>query len=219
VYALTGGGSVDMLGTNLAGQISITNDDGHGEAGDVQATASVDTSFDNIISFNGSASFGTDGTVCGLQGSATVYGFTGTASFCGGADPGITLTFSYDGYTLSGQATSSDWSLSTQVAPASFSIGGGLAGFSASVSANWAFDFDVSSSSGLSFNVDGSASVTGSTPIWGPDSASASLSGDPSQVCATGTVSDKVLGQPVSATFQACANSSGISITEPNPPF
>ncbi len=220
LYSFSGGGSLNVLGTSLSGQFTLANEDQNGDPlGGPSATATVDTSFDNAISFNGSAAFGTDGNVCDLQGSASVSGFTGTASYCGGDNPSISLAFTDYGYTISGSATSSSWDVNGSVAPGSLNYSTSLLGSSASVNVNWAFNFDVNSNTGLTFNIDGSGTISGSTPV-GSGSANVSLSGTPNQVQASASLSASTLFGTVGiGTFGVCVDGNGFGFTQPDPPF
>jgi hypothetical protein len=220
LYSFTGAGTVNVLGANINSQLTLANEDQYGDAlGGPSASAAVNGSFDNAISFNGTATIEPDGSVCGLQGSASVAGITGTASYCGDSSPSIALSFTDYGFTVWGEATSSNWEVKGSVSPGEINFNPSLAGFSAGVDVSWAFDFDVNSNGGLSFYINGSGTISGSTP-FNSASGEATLSGTPNQVTASANLTYKdFLGTHGLGTFAGCADSKGIDITEPDPPF
>jgi hypothetical protein len=189
--------------------------------------------FGSGINFSGSATVASDGSVCGLSGSVTLIGITGTASFCDtGGSPALTVSLAQGDLKISGTVDGPTWSVTGQAAGSlsiddELNIGGTLWG----VDSTAAYDVNLTVTLGqnglsviptdLSGNGDMSA-VLGSQTIA---SAAATLSGQPPDVC--GTV---YLGGPLGTTIgsaEVCDDDGTVEIeslsvfglSPPNPPF
>jgi hypothetical protein len=191
-YSLSGSGSVDVLGTSVTASVALTN-----QAGPVQATVTGDGRLNSWVSFDTKASFSTSGDLC-IGGTATLSDITGTATFCspGEPDPGVTVSFSAYGFSLSGSVGTNGFDLSTSVDPGNINDPFTYAGTGFVVTASWYFNFEVSSYNGLQFDAEGSGSIEGCID-GGCDSISVQVTGggavdssgnDYTQACVDGTV-------------------------------
>ena len=213
LYSVSGGGTAHVLDSDLAANVAISNENPDNTP---SGTVSVSDNYDNRIAFNGTASFGTDGTVCNLSGSLSVFGATGTASYCGGADPAISLSISYAGATLSGTATSHSFSLTTGAYQWDLPGSGSflLVNYSGDLTLKYQFNLGFDASRGVSlganpnpsFGVSGEADLTGSV---GPVTASAkgAVSGTPDHLCGTANI--------VSTDFTLCYDNGRLHFTAP----
>jgi hypothetical protein len=149
--------------------------------------------FGSGINFSGSTTVASDGSVCGLNGSATIVGITGTATFCdSGGSAALTVSLSDADLAISGTVDGPTWSL-TADGKGSLSINDllNLGGTQWGVDSTAGYDVDVTvsvSPTGVNvnlgkFNASGSvnAVVAGNSIGLG----SVSISGQPGDVCGT----------------------------------
>jgi hypothetical protein len=187
-FSLSGNASLQVYGVTLSGGFSWS-----GSTGVPNMPLNGVQPFGLGISFSGGVAVSADGSVCGLQGSATIVGITGTASFCdSGGSASLTVSLSDADLAISGTVDGSTWSL-TADGKGSLSINDllNLGGAQWGVDSTAGYDVDVTvsvSPSGVNvtlgkFNANGSvnAVVAGNSIGLG----SVSISGQPGDVCGT----------------------------------
>ncbi len=140
VYAFSGRTNLDVLGVTLTATAEIGNTTGR-----TQATITAVGTVAPFARFNASAAFDTRGEFC-LQAAATVIGLNGTGTFCNPG--GLTATFGYRGFNVSGSASSSGWALQSTTL-GNFQRSGSLFVCDWSVTAAWQYVLKVSSANGV----------------------------------------------------------------------
>jgi hypothetical protein len=235
-YDLQGSASIDLYGVTLSGGFNWSNSTGSSVA---NLPFNVSQAFGSGIAFSGSAAVGPDGSVCGVSGSATIFGITGSATFCdSGGTPDIKVNFQDGDLAIGGSVDGPDWTLTASDSGSlSLDVSNSFLGITYAVDSSATWDISaILTVTGDNItlatpNVSGSGNLNASISIpalpTASSSASFSLSGTPADICGSAAMSASFIVTENVGSVEVCDNNGTVEVenlswlgqTLPTPPF